>query len=240
MRTLGALVAVMLAASLALLVGQADSSEGLGGIGESGAEAIGPLSGTAIPSYIESRQSALTTAAGDVLAAVSFVRYADERTARRAVGDLEVKLLLVAAPAGRPETIEGDVGGWIDDARKEAAVERKGLEGLLRTTEDPDFQVQFRSDINRLRRLEKSLVDGGPVVFGVLVKGPAIRLRQLAKAPGVRLVDIGGDRRPSDDHVRGIRPEETTRGESRSRDPVRSTTSQPSPCPGLGRPCRRG
>lgn len=209
---LTALVAVLFAASLGRLAAHSEGESGFGGFGSiSTADAIGPLPGTAIPSYIDERRQALTPVIEDSVAVISFEVYVDEEKAEELAGDLDVLALLVAAPAGLPEVVDGDLDDWLDEAKEAAELERKGLEKLLPTTEDPDFRDLYAVDIDRLRRLERALDDGGPMVFGVLVKAPAERLRAVAATSGVRLVDVGSADRPDPANTRGLRPEEVTR-----------------------------
>jgi hypothetical protein len=212
-RALAAVVAVLFAAGLAVLVGHADDGGGgFGGIGSTASvEAIGPLPGVGVPGYVDERRQSLAVAVDTHVAVVSFEIYATADQARELVDGIDVASYLVAAPAGAPEVVDSDLDRWTRDAREAAVEERKGLESVLRTTDDPEFRAQFEADIDRLRRLERALGEENPVVFGVVVKASSDELRAIASSPGIRLVDIGSNDVPDPGNVRGLRPEEVTR-----------------------------
>ena len=173
---------------------------------------LGPVKGTPVNDYIARRAAVLEHAAGDRVAVVSFTRYATATEARKAVGDAKVLRLMAAAPAGDPEAVRGDLDDWVGPRRKAAADQRAEIQRLLdsRSVDDPDYLNFYRSEVARLTRLESSLDPKGALVFGVVVKAPASGLRALARAPGIRLVDVGtsGDEAGGVEY-RGLRPEET-------------------------------
>jgi hypothetical protein len=233
LRTIAAVVAFVLAAGVVVVAQRADRDElgdepvvgGAGGDPASGFvggdRAIGPLQGIELPTYREERRKALAEAAGRRAAVVSFARYVTEADVERLlaeVADIEPRSLLVAAPGGIPAVVD-DLEDWASDQRREAKSEREELERLLPTIEDEEFLLQYRSDIDRLRRLETSVDPKGAVVFGAVVVADADDLRALAGLDGVRLVDVGvGDDVPREDEARGLRPEEVVEaGEPPSR-----------------------
>ena len=211
LRTVAAAVLVVAAGAFAVL------SSGDGGDGGTGSDivnpsdAIGPLPGAPLATYISQRQKALGAAEGNRAAAVSLTRYRTEDSAREVLSGMTIRALLVAGPGGEPAVVKGSLADWADAERAAATAERKELEGML-DTDDPSFQSQFRTDIARLEALVTRLDPAGEIVFGAVVTGSAKRLRALAEAPPVRLVDIGaGSRVPALTRVRGVRPEETVR-----------------------------
>jgi hypothetical protein len=187
------------------------------GSGQSATSAvIGPDRGAVLATYIADRGKALDNfgADGTGVAVVSFERYATEAEARAAVaGAVEIGALLVAAPGGEPEVVRGSLRDWGVDARDAAGDERQELEKLLAsdTIDDPEFADFYAAEVIRLKRLEAALDPEGPVVFGLLVQGPAESLRAIARAPGVRLVDVASGAVDAQADVRGLRPEETER-----------------------------
>lgn len=220
-RAVGALIAFVLAAGVAVVLNEADgdnvvSSDDGGTLadGERLFSGGAPLAGTEIPAYVVRRKTALARTEGRVVAAVSFAAYTTEAEARAKVEGTTVRALLVAAPGGGPSTVEGSLDRWAARERQEAEAEREGLVRMLTDTEDPDFVAQFQADIARLAGLLQGLDPNGPVVFGAVVEGDVAALRAVAGRPGVRLVDVVARRLGGDidiERVGGIRPEETTR-----------------------------
>lgn len=220
-RAVGALIAFVLAAGLAVVLNEADgdnvvSSDDDGTLadGERLFSGGAPLAGTEIPAYVVRRKTALARAEGRVVAAVSFTAYTTEAEAREKVEGTTVRALLAAAPGGGPSTVEGSLDRWAVRERQEAEAEREGLVRMLTDTEDPDFVAQFQADIARLAGLLQRLDAKGPVVFGAVVEGDVPALRAVAGRPGVRLIDVVARRLGGDidiEQVGGIRPEETTR-----------------------------
>lgn len=174
-----------------------------------GSGTIGPLPGVDVNTFVRSRAEALAAAAGPRIAVVSFTEYRPEAAARSSLAGTTVRSLLVAAPGGEPAVVD-DVARWAEDARGAATAEKAELEKLLPTVDDPDFQRQYREDITRIGRLLRTIDPSGPIVFGALVIADAEQLRTLARAPGIRVIDVGVDATaPSE--VRGLRPEEAVR-----------------------------
>jgi hypothetical protein len=190
-----------------------DDGSGAGAPSLGGPGTIGPLAGAPVAPYLAARADALARADGRRAAVVSFERYLSPADARKLVAGLDVSRLLVAFPGGHaaeaaPDT---DVAALSSRLRKEAADERKALQQLLPTVEDPDFAAQYKADITRLDRLA-SAAPPSTVVHGAVVVGPADALRRLALAPGVRLVDVGPSASPpSPNAAWALRPEETAK-----------------------------
>ena len=171
---------------------------------------IGPLKGADLKKYVSSREKALAEAKTPRVAVVSLDRYTTEREARASVGTSEVLTQLAATPGGTPSVVERDLKAWADREREAAKEEREGFKTQIPTVDDPATKKQFEDEVGRLTALIDRVSATGPVVFAVVVRAPAERLREIAKSPGIRLVDAGSSdklsERPS---YHGIRPEET-------------------------------
>ena len=174
--------------------------------------ALGPVRGAAIGAYVGARNQVLAQAEGTRLAVVSFTRYASEAEARRAVGDVKVVSLLVAAPGGQPDTVAGSLDRWAGASRQDALRQRSEIQHLLDsgTVDDPDYLSFYRSEVARFTRVAQSIDPSRPLVFALVVSAPAAELRNMAKAPGVRLVDVGDSAKATPGAAfTGLRPEET-------------------------------
>jgi hypothetical protein len=173
---------------------------------------IGPLKGADLTSYSKSRQKALAKTTGPRVAVISLDRYTTEREARSAVGNSEVVGLIAAPPGGGSGVVERDLRTWADQQREAAKTERDEFQRLLPTVDDAEFKAQYQAEIARLSALVDRVSPNGPVVFAVVVRAPAERLKELAKSPGIRLVDVGSsDKLGEKPTYRGVRPEETTK-----------------------------
>lgn len=163
----------------------------------------GPPDDGSVSDYVEARQAALADADGVHRAVVSFREYLGDDAASEAVGR-RVEAWLVAAPGGAPDATD-DVDRWREGTAEAARAEAAEFGSLIPTVEDPDFARQYAHDRDRALRVAESLEAGRPVVFAVVVRGPAGALRDLATHDKVRLVDVldGGGAPP-----RGLRPEE--------------------------------
>lgn len=224
-RVLAALIALLLAGGVASAAGrlaEGDTSDetaddvlvGSGALSPRGG--VGPLAGTAVPTYVRSRAAALADVAGGErrAAVVSFDAYRTPDEAREAVAGLDARSLLLALPGGRPleVAVDVDLAGIVARQRDEAAAEKAALEQLLPTVTDESFKQQYQADIERLGALLQAPRQAGPVVHAVLVVGTGDALRRTAKVPGVRLVDVGRDAElPGVGEAAGLRPEETDR-----------------------------
>jgi hypothetical protein len=172
---------------------------------------IGPLKGADLKNYLKSRGKALADAKTPRVAVVSLDRYTTEREARASVGNSEILNLIAATPGGMPSVVERDLKTWADREREEAKVERDGFKSQIPTVDDAVTRKQFEDDVQRLTSLIDRVSPTGPVVFAVVIRAPAERLRELAKSPGMRLVDVGSsDKLGEKPTYHGIRPEETT------------------------------
>jgi hypothetical protein len=174
---------------------------------------IGPPQGTPVATYIENRRQELSEATGDRVAVVSLNEYTTEDNAKAVVGGVEVLALLAAPPGGSPTVVTGDMAAWADAQTADARAERDEIQKLIPTvTEDPQFQKFYREEVDRLNALIRTIRPSGNMVFGVVVRAPALALQQLAAKPEVRLVDVGpGAAPPAKAEYRGLRPEETSR-----------------------------
>lgn len=211
------LIIVGLGGLVAVTLGRSDdptSDRGAGSAG-SGEEAgpsvdgIGPFPGEEIAAYSAARAQALATAKGDRVAVVSLGKYMTETEARGAMGRLEVVKLLAAAPGGAPSVVNGTMGDWVNEQVAGNRSERDEIERLLPTVDDPQFKTFYQEEVARLTKLVDSVKPDGPHVFAVAVRGPTLDLQNLARAPDVRLVDVGPSAKlPPDTPLRGLRPEE--------------------------------
>jgi hypothetical protein len=173
---------------------------------------IGPLKGAELTGYIKLRQKALASTSSPRLAVISLDRYTTEREARSAVGNSEVVALIAAPPGGGSGVVDRDLKTWADQQREAAKTERDEFQRLLPTVDDAEFKAQYQAEIARLSALVDRVSPSGPVVFAVTVRAPAERLKELAKSPGIRLVDVGSsDKVGEKPAYHGIRPEETAK-----------------------------
>jgi hypothetical protein len=171
---------------------------------------IGPLKGADLTSYIKSRQKALASTDGSRVAVISLDRYTTEREARSAVGNTEVVALIAAPQGGAPSVVDRDLKTWADQQREAAKTERDEFQRLLPTVDSAEFKAEYQADITRLSALIDRVSPTGSVVFAVAVRAPSQRLKQLAKSPGIRLVDVGSSDKVGDKPTyHGVRPEET-------------------------------
>lgn len=217
-------VAAALSGVVVLVAGAGERS------GTSAVDAIGPRPGTPVAGHETAARNDLARADGWRVAVVSFGRYATEGDARRAAAaaEVEVGALLVAAPGGAPAVVnvEAGLGRWAAETAAAARDEAAELARLLPTVDQDDFAAVYREDLAAAEAVVAAL-DADPagidLVFGLVVRGPAERLRALAAQPGIRLVDpAAGDRLADGAALHGLRPEETVRAGEPARRPVRS------------------
>lgn len=225
---LGALIAFVLSAGVALAVSRNDDSSSAGGVRAGGVGSVedaligtgtGPLAGTDVATYEAGRRRALGEAKGRWAAVVSLRDYMTQEAFTEQFGAYQPEAVLVATPGGESEVVTGDVRDWAEQARAAAEEERKELQSMLDTSDDKAFKDQFASDIDRIGKLLENLDPTRPVVFGFVVSGSTAELRRLAGRPDVRLVDLVARKTPSSlVYLRGLRPEETVKsGEPRTR-----------------------
>ncbi|HUP86141.1 MAG TPA: hypothetical protein VM143_10785 [Acidimicrobiales bacterium] len=218
-RTLAAFTALTLAGGLASLAGRfadAPSDETasdtiVDGAGIDPRGGAGPLPGADVSAYVATSTGRLSEAKGRRAAIVSFDEYRTPEEADALLGDVDVRSLLVALPGGRPVVLapHDDLAEVTKTQRDEATAEKKALEQLLPTVEDPDFTRQYQADIDRLGRLLAARADRDDVVFGAVVVASASDLRAMAATAGVRLVDVGSTAEPPKPTTfAGLRPEE--------------------------------
>ena len=218
-RTLAGVIALTLAGGIASAAGRLsedpdetaeDVVVGTGALRPRGG--LGPLPGTSVAAYVRAAEDELTDLADERAAVVSFAGYRTPEQAAALVDGTEVVSWLVALPGGRPQELapDRDLASWTKAQRDEATAEKKALEQLLPTVEDPDFKRQYQADIDHLKALLAVGSDRRDVVFGALVVGAADELRAIADRPDVRLVDVDTDATPpSSTAFEGLRPEET-------------------------------
>lgn len=185
-----------------------------GGGGEvvAAAEEIGPRPGASVATYLRDRGEALAAATGDRAAVVSLEDYVSEAEARALAegAGVEVDGFLAAVPDAPPEAVEGRLTAWVEEKREDVEQERRELERLLPTVEEADFRREFEAEIARLGDRLERLTPEADLVFGLVVRGPADKLRALAEDAAVRLVDPAGGAAVPDRYA-GLRPEERAR-----------------------------
>ena len=176
-------------------------------------DAVGPLNGTDLLVYVSGRQTALQKATGSRVAVVSFPSYKTPAEARALAGNVDVIALLAAPPGGAPSTVTGDIGQWAQQAKAQATADRDQTQQMLNNgVDDPEFKSFYQSEVARLSRLIATIKPDGPIVFGVVVRGPASELQALGSRPGIRLVDVAASDKVTDKtEYRGIRPEEVSK-----------------------------
>lgn len=229
LRVLAGVVALVLALGMAAAAARLTDNEPVdlpAAAGEPADAAVGPPPGRLVAPYLQARTRELAGARGTRSAVVSFARYLDEPTASRALSSAGVKVhvLLVAPPGGSLGEVAptpGSVAEVVRRQRAEALAEKRALEELLPTVQDPDFVRQYEQDVARLAALARWLERPGPLVYGAVVTGSAEQLQRLARRPEVRLVDAAAtDQVPPAGVARALRPEEmVTVGEPPVRPP---------------------
>lgn len=231
-RSLAAVVALTLAGGIASAAGrisQGNDEDAADVVVDTGALSprggLGPLPGTSVTAYVRAAASELAGVDGTRAAVVSFAEYRTPEQAAEAVAGTEVVAWLAALPGGRPQELapDRDLATWTKGQRDEATAEKKALEQLLPTVQDPDFKRQYQADIDQLQALLAVGPDRRDVVFGALVAGRADELRTIGARAGVRMVDVAVDATPpSPTAYEGIRPEETVEA---GQPPVRPTAA---------------
>jgi hypothetical protein len=173
---------------------------------------LGPLPGVDLAAYVKNRRDALAATKDDRVAVVSLTKYATETQARAIVGSLPVVALLVAPPGVAPSAVTTDLATWAKTQTDATRSEQDEIKKLLPTVDDPSFKAFYNSEVDRLGKAIKNFAPDGPIVFGVVVRGPATGLQAVGARPDVRLVDVGATAQVDPKAVfRGLRPEETTK-----------------------------
>ncbi|MDQ6725647.1 MAG: hypothetical protein M3066_05725 [Actinomycetota bacterium] len=208
-----AVIAVVLRVSLQSLNTSPSSSRDQGGgaatAGPATVDDLGPQPGVDIADYSGNRRAALEAATGERVAVASLNAYSTEAQTRALAGTLPVVALLVAAPGSGPSAVVGSLGTWASAQSAKIRDERNEIEKLLPTVTDTAFKDFYTSEVDRLDKAAGALTPTAPVVFAVVVRGPAATLRALAARPEVRLVDVGdGAQTGAQATFRGLRPEE--------------------------------
>lgn len=174
--------------------------------------AVGPAAGADVGAYLDERNQALAAATGERVAVVSLDGYASEADARAKVGSMPVDALLAAAPGAHPSVVTNGLDEWAKSQRAADQVDRDEIHKLLPTVDDKVFKAFYESELVRLDAAIANASPTSPVVFGLVVRGPADSLKALAATAGVRLVDVGQGAKAAPDAVfRGLRPEETAK-----------------------------
>ena len=221
-RSVAAIIALLLSAGVATVAvrmgEEADESDAADVVVGTAAlrprGGLGPLPGSSVSSYEAAAAAELASSVGvgRRAAVVSFADYRTPEQAAELVSGVEVRAWLLALPGGRPQELapDRDLAAWVKAQRDEAAAEKKALEQLLPTVEDPDFRRQYQADIDHLTALLAAGSNRRDLVFGALVVGQGRSLRSVGARSGVRMVDVHDDDTPPEPTaVEGVRPEET-------------------------------
>jgi hypothetical protein len=184
-------------------------------------EDVGPLAGTDVAAYVATRNAALASAKGDVLAVASLQKYLTEAQARALASRVGVIALLVAAPGTEPSTVTTDLGTWAKDKQDATREERDEIRKLIPTVDDPTFKSFYQSELDRLDKAAKVFTANGAFVFAVVVRGAATSVQELGRMPDVRLVDLAPPGEPGPNTMyRGLRPEEKAKANDPSIRPA--------------------
>ncbi len=108
-----------------------------------------------------------------------------------------------------PTVVVGDVGNWTIAQTRTLREERDEIRKLIPTVTDEAFKSFYTAEVDRLDKVAGALTPTSPIVFGVVVRGPAQALQALGARSEVRLVDVAdGSQAAPEASYRGIRPEE--------------------------------
>ena len=172
---------------------------------------VGPTPGIDVAPYIQSRRQALAAVRDERVAVVSLAKYSTETQARAIIGTLPVVALLVAPAGVAPAAVTTDLASWAKAQTASNQSDLDEIKKLLPTVDDPTFKSFYQSEVVRLTKALQNFAPDGPIVFGVVVHGPAAALQALGARSDVRLVDVAAtaqvDPRAT---YRGLRPEEVT------------------------------
>lgn len=172
------------------------------GVGDSATDvaAVGPVVGASVDRYLSERRDALASAPADArrVAVVSFAEFRTVTEAAEQLGGLTVHEVLYRMPRGEvaPERVpvRGDlveaVESLVAERIAEIQQEEADVASTLETTDDQEFQADFRARLDELAALRNTLQTDPAIVYAVVVEGRVEALRGLAGSPDVRLVDL--------------------------------------------------
>ncbi len=173
---------------------------------------VGPPPGTELAGYVAARKAALAAVRDERVAVVSLAKYSTQAQAKTLVGATPIVSLLVAPPGTGPAVVAGDLAAWTKAQTAANTAERDEIKKILPTVTDPAFKAFYTEEIARLDQALKSVAPDSAMVFGVVVRGPAVALQALGARTEVRLVDVAETASPTADAVyRGLRPEEVAK-----------------------------
>ena len=183
-------------------------------------EDLGPEPGVDLVAYTQSRRAALAAATGERVAVVSLGAYSTQAQAKALLGSTQVVALLVAPPGMAPAVVVGDLGNWTIAQTKTIREERDEIGKLIPTVTDQAFKSFYTAEVERLDKAANALTPTSPIVFGVVVRGPAQALQALGARTEVRLVDVAeGSQSSPQATYRGLRPEEQAKANEPSTRP---------------------
>lgn len=199
----------------------------VGGTGQFGTRLlVGAPLGSDVRQYLTARRHALEGVPEQEqrAAVVSLKRYTAGADALAQLPDDLVPVrfqLRVPTEGQRPFEVVAPAGGNREQAAAvvEAAVRKQReiieselgeLEQLLQTPiTDSGFIDFYRKQAESLRKARDLLVPGAPVVFAVVVRGPAGQLQSLSRQRDVRLVDPAPDSDATAGRFFGLLPDDT-------------------------------
>jgi hypothetical protein len=182
---------------------------------------VGPPSGTAVPTYISGRKTALAGVQDERVAVVSFAKYSTQAQAKTLAGSTPIVALLVAPPGVAPAVVTEDLATWTKAQTEATRTERDEIKKLIPTVTDPAFKTFYNEEVARLEKALKTFEPTSALVFGMVVKAPAAALKALGAKAEVRLVDVAENATQDPKTVyRGLRPEETAKANEPSLRPA--------------------
>lgn len=183
-------------------------------------EDLGPEPGVDLAAYTQNRRAALAAVTGERVAVVSLGAYGTQAQAKGIVGATPVVALLVAPPGMAPSVVVGDLGTWAAAQTTTIREERDEINKLIPTVTDQAFKTFYTEEVARLDKAAGALTATSPIVFGVVVRGPAPALQALGARTEVRLVDVADGSQPGPQATyRGLRPEEQLKANEPSTRP---------------------
>lgn len=202
------------------------AQQGPAGQGEPGEPegVLGPQIGDRVPDYVKTAQDRLRLLAdrdpdGTVVAVISFTAYRTPEQVRDIAGPLQVRQLHYRARMPLPQGVVriAPVEDVVVDARRQftqiAALREAEAKELLKvaaTIENDPVQKRDQEKDARIYTQEAKILRGPcSCVFGVVVRARLRLLADLARQPGIRVVDVSAvDAKLEDIEFSALLPEE--------------------------------
>ena len=172
----------------------------------------GPAPGVELVGYVAARKAALAANKDERVAVVSFAKYSTPAQAKTLLGSLQPVALLVAPPGAAPSVVTGDLAAWVATQTEATRTELEEIKKLIPTVTDAAFKAFYNEEVARLDKILKNFSPTSSMVFGAVVRAPAVALQTLGARADVRLVDVTDTATPDPRAVfRGLRPEEVAK-----------------------------